>query len=560
MTPTTDCLIIGHNDMDFAGYVDRVGKMGLDSGAYRDLDKNFITIGGRPYHAADVFNILMNTSSHSRSAFPPLNIGESFHAAVAYLGTYLSRRGLTFDYVLSFQEEKESLRQKLAGGNILAIAVTTTLYTCAFPIYEIMEFLNRYNRGARIIIGGPFVAGQVRGLEADELEYLFTTIGADFYVDSSQGETALAGIIDALKSGSPVDRVKNIFYRSAGCYTATPAAPENNRLAENMVDWNLFAQRLGAFVNVRTSISCPFACAFCGFPQHAGRYQTAGVEEVERELDTLREIGGVESVQFIDDTFNVPPRRFKEILRRVIKNRYPFKWHAHFRCQYTDREMVELMRESGCEGVFLGIESGDDGILKNMNKATSVEAYLEGIALLREYGIPVFGSFIIGFPGESEETVRRTRQFINDSQLDFYRAQLWYCDPITPIWKERETYAVEGSRFQWRHRQMDCSRACDLIDDLFLSIDRSIWIPQYNFEFNGIFHLLHRGFSMERIKGFLKIFNRAVAQKLRNPHSHEAGSGILEAMRRSLTGENGLDDDTPGSGAGETGLEAEFDF
>jgi radical SAM superfamily enzyme YgiQ (UPF0313 family) len=71
----------------------------------------------------------------------------------------------------------------------------------------------------------------------------------------------------------------------------------------------------------------------------------------------------------------------------MIKNKYEFKWNSFFRCQFADREVVELMKESGCEGVFMGIESGSDKILENMNKASRIEKYYEGIALLKEYDI-----------------------------------------------------------------------------------------------------------------------------------------------------------------------------
>lgn len=100
------------------------------------------------------------------------------------------------------------------------------------------------------------------------------------------------------------------------------------------------------------------------------------------------------------------------------------------------------MKESGCEGVFLGIESGNNQILATMNKIASVEKYLEGIALLKEFDIVTYGSIIIGFPGETGETVQDTIGFIEDSGLDFYRAQLWYCEPITPIRKDRQKYQL----------------------------------------------------------------------------------------------------------------------
>lgn len=531
MSRTIDCLFIGHNEMDLVEYERQVRKMGIRSGAYRDLDLNFIRCNNTPYSISEIFNSLYRSNQ-------PLRMTEVFSPAIAYLGSYLERRGMTFDYVNSFRFEKEKLKKKIAEGNILTIVIITTLYVSVFPILEIMDFLGKYNPGAGVIVGGPFVANQVLTQEKKALHYLFETINADFYVNSPQGEAALVNIIHALKHNLPVEGIHNIYYKRAGGsgYSTGPRGEENNPLSRNIVNWDLFGAELGRCINVRTSISCPFSCAFCGFPQHEGPYQTVPVEGVKKELDQLNGIGTVTSVQFIDDTFNVPRTRFKEILKMIIKNKYRFKWHSHFRCQFADKETVELMKESGCEGVFLGIESGNDRILENMNKAVSVKEYLRGIAWLKQYDIPVYSSFIIGFPGETSQSVQDTVKFIKESGTDFYRAQLWYNKTGTPVWSQREKYRLEGESFEWKHAGMDSREAADWIDRIFLSIDEPVWVPQYNFECDALFHLLHRGFSLEQIKKFISAFNRGVKEKITHPTQTytDAGFEVMEQLKEAL--------------------------
>jgi radical SAM PhpK family P-methyltransferase len=373
-------------------------------------------------------------------------------------------------------------------------------------------------------------------LAPEELEFLLeSTIGADFYVNSSQGETALVNIIDALKNNKPLDSIYNIYYKTADGIKTTPVMREDNHISENMVEWDLFKNDVGEYVNIRTAISCPFSCSFCGFPQHAGRYQTSPVEEIEKELIALDKIGTVRDVHFIDDTFNIPAPRFKEILRMMIKNKFHFKWHSYFRCQYADREMVELMRGSGCEGVFLGIESGNNQVLKNMNKAAYTDKYFKGIELLKEYGIVTFGNFIIGFPGETDETVRDTIAFIETGGLDFFRAQLWYCEPITPIWKQKEVYDIRGESFEWSHATMDSRGACDLVEKIFFTVKNAIWVPQYNFDFDTFWRLYHRGMSIEQIRVFLESFNLAVKEKLKDPFRKEASYESLTGIKKACS-------------------------
>lgn len=532
MRKTVDCLIVGHNEMDFRAYEKAIREMGTRSGAYRDLNLNFLRYNTKPYHPTEIFNLFCSAERESGISIEPINMMDTFSATIAYLGTFLNRRGFTFDFIHSFQEEKEVFREKLLEDNILTIAVTTTLYVAALPIIEIIEFIKQYNRAAKIIVGGPFVSTQARVLDKDQLEYLFqSTIGADFYVNSSQGETALTRIIHSLKNDLTLENIPNICFKTGAGYVFSPVAKENNKISENMVDWDLFPDTKRAHFMIRSSISCPFSCAFCGYPQHAGAYQVAGVDALERELNALSRLGSVKSVFFIDDTFNLPVDRFKTILKMLIKNRYDFKWHSYFRCQFADGEMVELMKESGCEGVFLGIESGNDHILKNMNKAAQAEKYLQGIALLKEYDIVTHGNFIIGFPGETPETVRDTKAFIETSGLDFFRAQLWFCERITPVYAKREMYKIEGERFDWSHATMDSREAADLVEDIFLSEKRSVWLPQYNFNFDSLWHMIHQGLSLEQVKNFLRAFNLGIEEKLRESSQREVGYGVISRLK-----------------------------
>jgi radical SAM PhpK family P-methyltransferase len=532
MNKTIDCLLIGHNEMKFGEYEKTLRKMGIRSGAYRDLDLNFIRYNNKPYSISEIFNLFYCSDRYTEDLMKPLHLGESFSAAIAYLGTYLNRRGYTFDYVNSFQDKKDELARKLTREHILTIAVITTLYVSPLPILEIIEFIKEHNQTAKIIVGGPFVSTQIRTRDAAYLEYLFgSTLKADVYVNSSQGEAALVEIIHAVKNNLPLDPINNICYETDSRYVFTPMVKENNRLNENMVNWELFPGDIVEYVNVRTSISCPFSCSFCGFPQHAGKYQTAELEAVEAELKSLSRLPSVKSVHFIDDTFNIPVKRFKEILRMMIKNKFKFRWHSYFRSQYADREMVELMKEAGCDGVFLGLESGNAQILKNMNKVASPGKYLEGIRLLKEYGIVTFGDFIIGFPGESHETVRDTAAFIEESGLDFYRTQLWYCEPITPIWKQKEKYNISGESFEWSHGTMDSKTACDLIEEIFLSLREPVWLPQYNFDFATLWHLVHRGMDLGRVKSFVRAFNLGVREKIKNPSLKEVSFEIIKQLK-----------------------------
>ena len=144
------------------------------------------------------------------------------------------------------------------------------------------------------------------------------------------------------------------------------------------------------------------------------------------------------------------------------------------------------------------------------------------------------GNFIIGFPGEIEKTVGDTIEFIKESGIDFYRTQLWYCDTLTPICKQRQKYDINGSNFQWSHAAMNSREACDIIDNIFLSVKTSLWLPQHGFDFTTIFHLANRGIPLGNIKHFIRGFNDLVEEKLLNPRQGEVSAAVMNRLKNSL--------------------------
>lgn len=143
MKKIIDCLLIGHNEMKFEEYEKTIQSMGLQSGAYKDLNLNFIQYNNRKYTASEIFNLFYYNNAIFDAGMGPMNLGNIFSATIAYLGTFIHRRGFSFDYINSFQNEKEKLAELLKNSDIDTIAITTTLYVSVFPIMEILSFVRK---------------------------------------------------------------------------------------------------------------------------------------------------------------------------------------------------------------------------------------------------------------------------------------------------------------------------------------------------------------------------------------------------------------------------------
>ena len=235
----------------------------------------------------------------------------------------------------------------------------------------------------------------------------------------------------------------------------------------------------------------------------SGPLTLTSLEAVEKEMRQLQE-GGARYLVFIDDTFNVPLPRFKKLLKMMIKNKFDFNWVSYFRCSNSDDEAFDLMAESNCRGVFLGIESGDNDMLVRMNKHAAAEKYEYGIKRLNERGVITFASLIIGFPGETPETVRNTMNFIERSRPTFYRAQVYYHRTNLPIHQQADTYGLRGGGYSWSHNSMTWQQACDLIEMMYGNIKGSTILPESMFDFWSIPYLLGKGISKEHIIEYMR--------------------------------------------------------
>ncbi|MBC2656615.1 PhpK family radical SAM P-methyltransferase [Pseudomonas sp. MSSRFD41] len=525
------CMIIGFNDFSFEEYCQMLDQLAPDAAAKRDLRLAFVDYDGERCHALGVLN---KTRRMQGLSDLNLNNADFLWPVVMVLGSYLEKHAIAFDYVNLFQHEKDVLAQKLSTGDFSTVVITTTLYVMPHPVQEIVDFVRACAPQVRIIIGGPYISGLFKAHERDMLGDYLSVLGGDIYINSNEGEDTLRQVLEAVNAGRPVAGLSRTAVMEGDGWVFGADEPEYNELKENFVNYRLFQPRgIGRFLSTRTAKSCPYSCAFCGFPQRAGKYRYLSTADVERELDAIKAIGTVDTVTFLDDTFNVPKQRFREIMQMMIDNRYGFKWNSFYRSDQGDEQTIELMARAGCEGVFLGIESASDKMLALMRKTSRRKNYEQAITAFRAAGIATHASFIIGFPGETLETVQESLDFIETFRPDTFRAQVWYCDPLTPIWNDREKYGITGAGFDWAHATMDSEQAASITERFFLTAEHSTWLPQFGFEQWSLFYLHRMGMEKRNILGYLDGFNAAVKHQLLHGDDVPLPDPVTERFRFS---------------------------
>jgi radical SAM PhpK family P-methyltransferase len=534
-----DCLLVGHNELEFQQYFNILENMassgGRDHVAFTDMQLNCVRYQGKPYQAMDILTKFYNEGLDPKDRKDFYN-GDCIWTAITYLGSYLARRGYTFDYINLFHWEKQQLKEKLKTNNYRLIILTGTMYVFEQNIWEIITFIRRVKPTAKIIVGGPYISKEAEEREPEYVKPLFRYLNADFYCYSREGEQTLVKLLEALKNNVDVSTVHNLAYKQGKDYLVTPRLREKNPLAENMIDYSLFAEGFAksGWANVRISDGCPYACGFCSFPEHGNeRYVIMSLERIEREFDAIKATGAITHIFFIDATMNVPPIQFKAMLRMMIQKNYGFKWHCFFRCDQTDEETIRLMKEAGCMGVFLGLESANETVLKNMDKTAHKEDFRRTMPWFKKYGLRQMISVQVGFPGETYESLKESFDFIEEIKPDYTRIQIWFCDATTPVWRKRDKFALKGKAYGWSHYTMNAETAVELVVRSFMALEHVTWVPDPGYNWVSFYANEKRGMSIERQKIFLEFFVAAAKEKLLKPNLKQISPELLENFKLS---------------------------
>ena len=433
-------------------------------------------------------------------------IGEIPYLGVLYLEQFLRSNGLKIVTFNNFDLDLLEIDKMIRNCMVPIVAISTTFFTSPIPIIRMVQHIKKNNRDIKIIVGGAYIYNQYLSLAWDKLILELKLMASDFYICDPQGEKTLYEIINEILGNAKCDANNLIRMADANKIFQTKRIDvEHNDININIVRVDQIEDRLiRSPFNIRTSRGCPNRCMFCNYPVRNPKWEVQDIEKVFIQIKALNEDRRINSVVFIDDSFNVPLSRFKEICRYMVSLGYIKTWYSYFRLDYCDEETAALMKASGCGGVFLGIESADNTILKYMNKQTTIEIYERSLSYLNKYEIPTFGYFIVGFPGETKESVNRTIEFINRNRLTFYSCNLWFAEKETAIFASKDKYGLEGAGFDWSHNTMDSIEASELMGYMYINVKDSVYVPGENFSFWGVPYLIDKGLTLSDVKSLLQ--------------------------------------------------------
>ncbi|OGN87270.1 MAG: hypothetical protein A2158_02660 [Chloroflexi bacterium RBG_13_46_14] len=342
---------------------------------------------------------------------PPLGIG--------YLLAVAKQNGITakfIDMVAEGMSVDELLQYTIQQGKPSLVGFTAYTIQVKAAGFIAAEIKKNFT-DILVCCGGPHVTAMPRETLAEFPAFDFVVRG--------EGEQVIKEIFDKLKDGKSIDGIKGVVTRKSSDSVRAviedldslpfPAWEEFD--LKQYPGWSPHQTNMELVIS--TSRGCPFSCIFCSrnFGSRRRHRSVASViKEIERDIANF----GCEALTFADETLTVDFKWSKEFLNTMISKglNNKIKWACETRVDTSSPELFHLMKEAGCYSVGFGFESADDNILKRAKKGFDVAQIKKAVAWTKEAGLICISSFIIGLPGDTEESVNKTIKLAQE--LDIY--------------------------------------------------------------------------------------------------------------------------------------------
>ena len=301
--------------------------------------------------------------------------------------------------------------RKLNLKNVICIGITVLTGSQIAHALNISKYIKKSHPKITIIWGGIHPSLLPK-----------QTIESDFIdiVVKGEGEITLLEILEALKKGKSIKKIKGVAYKENGKIIENVNRPfmdfDQVALYPYELIKNANTYEMNEIVHIQTSRGCPYSCGFCynrNFNKYSYRFKTPKrvIKEIEYAIKTL----GVRRIHFDEDNFFVKKDRVEKICEMIIEKNLNITWSTTCRLDYLagyDKEFLRLIKKSGCKSLALGGESGSPKMLKYIKKGITVEHIIKGVQNVKNMGIKPIVSFVCGFPTETKKDVEQTLNLI----------------------------------------------------------------------------------------------------------------------------------------------------
>lgn len=338
-------------------------------------------------------------------------------------------------------EEVVAFHARSSKADVFGLTATTPQLPAAT---KILRVLRRERPQARLILGGPHITlvnaarkrEQANGLKGRataayaQLESMY-----DVLVAGDGEEAVFLALADRPPKLVDADDAHSPLFLTNARLTETPFP------ARHLIDVASYHYQIDGLpaLSMIAQLGCPFECGFCGGRESPmlRRIRMRTTENIVAEMEQIYKDYGVRGFMLYDDELNVNPRMV-ELMRaiRALQERLgvEFRLRGFIKSQLFTDEQAEAMQKAGFRWILTGFESGSPRILENINKKATREENTRCVEIARRHGLKVKALMSIGHPGESEETILETRDWLLAAKPDDFDVTIITTYPGTPYY------------------------------------------------------------------------------------------------------------------------------
>lgn len=197
-----------------------------------------------------------------------------------------------------------------------------------------------------------------------------------------------------------------------------------------------------------SSRGCPYKCSYCDRTVFKRSYRFNSAGYLYDHVKHLNRKYGIRHINFYDDLFTFNRKRVEEFCRLLINKKRGITFNCAARAEHVDRDLLLLMKKAGCWMISLGIETGDSELLGVHRSNSDLEMIRSKVELIRESGIRVKGLFMMGLPGETEESIDKSIKYALDIPLNDMNLTKFTPFPGSPVYKEIRRYGTFNEKWE----------------------------------------------------------------------------------------------------------------
>lgn len=385
--------------------------------------------------------------------YPPLGL--------LYISGYLEQHGLNnkvFDTTFSSTVKQLQFIEKQQPK---IIGIYTNLMT-KINVIKLVKLLKKESKYGfpKVILGGPDITYNCEN-------YLNTS--ADFLI-IGEGEETMFELCSALLTNNNYHNISGIAYLKDGRVIKTEERGKMKDLEylplpnRNAIDFQPYLETWKTYhgkssMTISTQRGCPYTCKWCSTAVYGLSYRRRPAKQVVDEIKMLIEDYNPDALWFVDDVFTVSHKWLGEFHQEMTKNKLKIPFEIITRAERLNDEVLKQLKEIGCFRIWIGAESGSQKVIDAMDRRVDVETVKEMIQKTNAYGMESGTFIMLGYPGETENDIKATIQYLKEANPTYYTITVAYPIKGTSLYNDIENKITEQPNWETStDREIDFKR------------------------------------------------------------------------------------------------------